>query len=152
MKHVLYSNTLLIKIFNLKRQVNKCKKNKWSCPKLVSNSHSTIKMKVILFKAYYLLQFSLGTGRPTRTGRAAPVAGPALGPTAGLGPGPAVVGVWPGMFRRLNLGTTATLTLRLGRACRGPRETNHRTCSKDKSKNEIMMNNQIVLDIYTYWE
>lgn len=56
--------------------------------------------------------------------------GSAPGPVPGLGPGPAavqkldpgpgagppVVGVWPGMFRRLNLGTTATLTLLLGKA------------------------------------
>lgn len=76
------------------------------------------------------------TGKPTRTGRAAPVTGPVLGPRLGpvvgpvvglwpgTGPGPAVAGVWPGMFSRLNLGTTATLTLRLGRAWRGDRTSN----------------------------
>lgn len=55
-----------------------------------------------------------GTGKPTRTGSAALADGPALG--AWPGPGTTVVGLWPGMFSRLNLGTTATLTLRLGRA------------------------------------
>lgn len=52
------------------------------------------------------------TWRPTRTGRVALMVGPAQGLW------PAVTGVWPGTFRRLNLGTTATLTLRLGRAYR----------------------------------
>lgn len=64
------------------------------------------------------MSFPNRTGRPTRTGRAAaaPVAGPMLGPEGVLGPEPAVAGVWPGMLSRLNLGTTATLTLRRGRA------------------------------------
>lgn len=62
------------------------------------------------FKAL-AVSFCILTGRPTTTGRAAPGLGPALGPETGL-----VAGGWPGMFRRLNLGTTATLTLRLGRA------------------------------------
>lgn len=84
-----------------------------------------------------------GTGRPTKTGRAAPVAGPALGPWPWPGPWPAVAGVWPGMLRRLNLGTTATLTLRLGKAYRWPgeRETEHRavslTVKEDTFENEI---------------
>lgn len=67
---------------------------------------------IILFKATAVLCCIL-RGRPTTTGRAAPGLGPELGPETGL-----VAGGWPGMFRRLNLGTTATLTLRLGRAWR----------------------------------
>lgn len=63
-----------------------------------------------LFKAL-AVSFCILTGRPTRTGREAPGLGPALGPDIGL-----VAGGWPGMFRRLNFGTTATLTLRLGKA------------------------------------
>lgn len=65
------------------------------------------------------VSFCILTGRPTTIGRAAPGLGPALGPETGL-----VAWGWPGMFRRLNLGTTATLTLRLGRAWTegGPRK------------------------------
>lgn len=63
-----------------------------------------------LFKAL-AVSFCILTGRPTRTGREAPGLGPVLGPDIGL-----VAGGWPGMFRRLNFGTTATLTLRLGKA------------------------------------
>lgn len=57
------------------------------------------------------MSFCIRTGSPTTTGRAAPGLGPALGPETGP-----VASGWPGMFSRLNLGTTATLTLRLGRA------------------------------------
>lgn len=69
------------------------------------------KCVTIIFFKPWLCHFCILTGRPTTTGRAAPRLGPALGPETGL-----VAGGWPGMFKRLNLGTTATLTLRLGRA------------------------------------
>lgn len=69
------------------------------------------KCVTIIFFKVLAVSFCILTGRPTTTGRAAPRLGPALGPETGL-----VAGGWPGMFKRLNLGTTATLTLRLGRA------------------------------------
>lgn len=75
------------------------------------SAHFSLNKSLSFFFTALAVSFCILTGRPTTIGRAAPGLGPTLGPETGL-----VAGGWPGMFKRLNLGTTATLTLRLGRA------------------------------------